>query len=342
MSRRFVLCGDIGGTKARLAIAALDGGRPELVFERHYADRDFGAFADLVRAFRDEARTAVERACLGVAGPVDGRRVAVTNFPWEIDADALEGIVGAPVALANDFVAAAHGIDALGPDDAVTLQAGEPEVRAPQLVIGAGTGLGVAYRVWQDGRYAVIGGEGGHAGFAPADERQAELWRSLHAELGRVRAEHVVSGPGLARIHDFLRDGRGTARSPEEISSADDPLAREAVDLFLACYGAVAGDHALAILARGGVFLAGGIAPRLLPRLRSGPFLEAFNAKGVHANLAARFPVKVVVNERLGLLGAAQLAAGPWPPSRPSAGASRASVASRTPRSDSRPPRAPS
>lgn len=310
MSRRFVLCGDIGGTKTLLAIAAIEGGRLDVVFERRYADRDFAAFADLVRTFHGEAGASVAGACLGVAGPIAGRRVAVTNFPWEIDADALEAIVGAPVTLANDFVAAAHGIDVLRPDELATLQDGEPEPRAPQLVIGAGTGLGVAYRVWQGDRYAVIGGEGGHGGFAPADERQADLWRALHASLGRVSVEHVVSGPGLVRIHDFLRGGRGDPRPPEEIASGADPVARAAVDLFLECYGAAAGDHALAILARGGVFLAGGIAPRILPQLRNGPFLAAFNAKGVHAGLAARFPVNVVVNERLGLLGAAKLAAG--------------------------------
>jgi glucokinase len=310
MSRRLVLCGDIGGTKTLLAIAALDGDRLDVVFERRYADRDFAAFADLVRTFRDEAHASVAGACLGVAGPIEGRRVAVTNFPWQIDADALAAILGAPVALANDFVAAAHGIDVLRPDELAILQVGEPQPQGPQLVIGAGTGLGVAYRVWQGDRYAVIGGEGGHGGFAPANERQADLWRALHAGLGRVSVEHVVSGPGLVRIHDFLRDGRGDARSPEEIASGADPLARAAVSLFLECYGAAAGDHALAILARGGVFLAGGIAPRILPRLAAGPFLTAFNAKGVHANLMTRLPVKVVVNERLGLLGAAKLAAG--------------------------------
>lgn len=310
MSRHLVLCGDIGGTKTLLAIAALDGGRLDIVFERRYDDREFAEFADLVQAFRDEARARVERACLGVAGPIDGRRVAVTNFPWQIDADALEAILGAPVALANDFVAAAHGIDLLRPDDVATLQAGEPQPRAPQLVIGAGTGLGVAYRVWQGDRYAVIGGEGGHAGFAPANERQASLWRALHAGLGRVSVEHVVSGPGLVRIHDFLRDGRGDPRSPEQIASGPDPVARAALDLFLECFGAAAGDHALAILARGGVWLAGGIAPRILPQLRNGPFLAAFNAKGEHAQLAARFPVQVVLSDRLGLLGAARLAAG--------------------------------
>jgi len=310
MSRRLVLCGDIGGTKTLLAIAALDGDRLDVVFERRYADRDFAEFADLVRAFRYEAQMRVERACLGVAGPIDGRRVAVTNFPWQIDAEALEAILGAPVALANDFVAAAHGIDLLRPEDVATLQAGEPEPRAPQVVIGAGTGLGVAYRVWQGDRYAVIGGEGGHAGFAPADERQAGLWRALHAELGRVGVEQIVSGPGLARIHEFLREGRGAALEPEEIASSADPVARAALDLFLECFGAEAGDHALAVLARGGVFLAGGIAPKILPQLRSGPFLAAFGAKGAHASLMTRFPIKVVLNERLGLLGAAKLAAG--------------------------------
>src|SRR5262245_37001614 len=235
MSRRLVLCGDIGGTKTLLAIAALDGDRFDVVFERRYADRDFADFADLVRAFRDAAQTPVERACLGIAGPIDGRHVAVTNFPWHIDADALERVLGAPVALANDFVAAANGIDLLRPDEVATLQAGEPEPRGPQVVIGAGTGLGIAYRVWQVDRYAVIGGEGGHAGFAPADERQADLWRALHAQLGRVRVEHVVSGPGLARIYDFLRDGRGEARRPQEIASGAAPVDRTALDLFLEC-----------------------------------------------------------------------------------------------------------
>jgi glucokinase len=308
MSRRLVLCGDIGGTKTLLAIGALDGDRFEWVFERRYADRDFADFADLVRAFRDEAHTRIERACLGIAGPIDGRRVAVTNFPWRIDADALEAVLGAPVELANDFVAAAHGIELLRPEDVATLQAGEPEPRGPQLVIGAGTGLGVAYRVWQGDRYAVIGGEGGHAGFAPADERQADLWRALHAQLGRVRVEHVVSGPGLARLYDFLRQGRGEALSPEEIAGGTDPVARAALDLFLECFGAAAGDHALAVLARGGVWLAGGIAAKIMPQLRNGPFLAAFAAKGAHAGLVARFPVKVVLSERLGLLGAAKIA----------------------------------
>ena len=229
MSRRLVLCGDIGGTKTLLAVGALDGDRFDVVFERRYADRDFADFADLVRDLprrgADERRARVprhrgsdRRAGAWPSRTSPGRSTPTRSRP----------ILGAPVALANDFVAAAHGIDLLRPEDVATLQAGEPEPRAPQLVIGAGTGLGVAYRVWQGDRYAVIGGEGGHAGFAPADERQADLWRALHARLGRVRVEHVVSGPGLVRIYDFLRQGRGEARSPEEIASGADPVARAA------------------------------------------------------------------------------------------------------------------
>ena len=311
MSRRLVLCGDIGGTKTLLAIAALDGGRLDVVFERRYADRDFAAFADIVRTFHGEARASIEGACLGVAGPIEGRRVAVTNFPWEIDAGALEAILGAPVALANDFVAAAHGIDVL----AAGRRRDAPGRRAGAA--GAATRDRRGHRDSASpiacGRATVTQWSAARAGTAGLRRRTSGRRASggrCTPELGRVSVEHVVSGPGLVRIHDFIREGRGDPRSPEEIASGADPVARAAVELFLECYGAAAGDHALAILARGGVFLAGGIAPRILPQLAAGPFLGAFNAKGVHARLAAGFPVQVVLSERLGLLGAAKLAAG--------------------------------
>ena len=313
MPERLVLGGDVGATKTLLAVAAADGDHLRIVREQRYADRAFPDFATLVAKFLGEASASVERACFGVAGPIEGRRVEVTNFPWRIDADALAAVIGAPVLLANDFAAAARGVDLLEPREIATLQPGEPLARAPQLVIGAGTGLGVAYRVWSGHRYLVVAGEGGHVGFAPADERQADLWRAARRELGRVRVEDLVSGPGLVRIYDFVRAGGGEPRTAEEIAEAalagGDPAASDALDVFVECYGAAAGDHALAILARGGVYLAGGIAPKILPRLRSGPFLAGFNAKGVYAGLAACFPVHVVLNERLGLLGAAALAA---------------------------------
>jgi glucokinase len=311
MSAGILLGADLGGTKTLLALAEARGGRPAVLDERRYDNGDFGAFEEVLRRFLDDVGLGddrVDAACIGVAGPVEGRRVKVTNLPWTLDADALSrAIGGAPVALLNDFAAAAHGIDALDPGALVTLQAGDPVAHAPQLVLGAGTGLGVAFRVWAGDRYQVVAGEGGHFGFAPANAAQSALADALRAQFGRVIVEHVVSGPGLARIHAFLSERREEA-DPAAIARAaledGDPEALAAVDLFIACYGAVAGDYALACLARGGVFVAGGIAPKLLPRLRAGGFVRAFGDKGVHKTLAARFPVHVVAEERLGLLGA--------------------------------------
>jgi len=316
MSGPLLLGADLGGTKTLLALAEAREARTVILGERRYDNREFDGFAAvLVRFLRDAGLGGdrVDAVCIGVAGPVEGGRVKVTNLPWTLDADALSrAIGGAPVVLLNDFAAAAHGIDALAPEALVTLQAGEPVARAPQLVLGAGTGLGVAFRVWAGDRYQVIAGEGGHFGFAPADATQSALADALRVRFGRVIVEHVVSGPGLARIHAFLGERReeddpaAIARAALEDADAE---ALAAVDLFIACYGAVAGDYALACMARGGVFVAGGVAPKLLPRLRAGGFARAFGDKGVHAALAARFPVHVVTEERLGLLGALAAAA---------------------------------
>ena len=314
-----LLAGDIGGTKALLALA--EGGAVR--FERRYRCGDFAAFGALLGRFLADAGRAlggppdIECAGLGVAGPVQGAHVRLTNLPWEIDAADL-GI--ARVHLLNDFEANAHGLDALGEDDLATLQQGAPLEGAPRLLIGAGTGLGVAFVVGRSRSLRVIAGEGGHVAFAPADDLQDALWHHLHPALGRVELEHVVSGAGLARIYAFLRDSGRYAESPATRAAlaAGDPapviaraalesgdtLALAALDLFIACYGAAAGDHALAVLARGGVYLAGGIAPKILPRLRTGGLVAAFNAKGDFADAARACPVHVVTNERLGLLGA--------------------------------------
>jgi glucokinase len=198
----------------------------------------------------------------------------------------------------------------------VTLQAGEPSPQGPRVAIGAGTGLGVAYLVWQDGRYRAIPSEGGHTGFAPASEEQARLWGFLQGRLGRVEWEDVVSGSGLEAIHAFFSGkdwapGAAPTTAAEVASRAldhDDAIASHALDVFASCYGAVAGDHALALLARGGVYIAGGIAPKILPRLVEGPFLAGFNAKRQYESLARSIPVRVVTNERVGLLGALLLA----------------------------------
>jgi glucokinase len=326
------IAGDIGGTKTLLALCETDVRVP--VFERRYGSHDDADFPSLLGRFLGDARSALgkpvqaERACFGIAGPVLGDHVKVTNLPWEIDSRALERVFGiSSVRLLNDFAAAAHGIEALQDDDLVTLQSGDPIADAPRVVLGAGTGLGIAYMVSDGRRYRVVSGEGGHAGFAPADEDQVGLWRHVGAGSSRVELEHVLSGRGLARIYEYLRAARrhpesdSVARELAEGDSAaaiargalerDDPLASAALDLFVAIYGAAAGDLALGVVARGGVFIAGGIAPKILPRVAAGGFIAAFNAKAEFAALMRRMPVRVVTNEKLGLIGAAHCAARP-------------------------------
>ena len=314
-----ILTGDIGGTKTLLAAHEDDG---TIVARRRYASREAATFDALVARFLEETAARPRLACFGVAGPVLGPRVKVTHLPWEIDAAALAIRFGLlQVRLLNDFAAAAHGIHALAPADLVTLQAGEPLADRPKLVIGAGTGLGVAYVLGE----AVLSGEGGHASFAPADARQGALWQWLRPRVGRVQAEHVASGRGLAHIFEFLLETPPAAahRGAREALQAPDPaaaigrlaldlhdgLALAALDLFISCYGALAGDHALTVLARGGVYVAGGIAPRLLARLAHGGFVAAFNDKGADAHLTMACPVHVVTNPDLPLLGAARHAA---------------------------------
>lgn len=306
------LCGDIGGTKALLGLADNAG---RIVHERRLASADFADFAPLLGEFlRDAPGTAVTGGCLAVAGPVDdgGRAARLTNLPWRVDAAALEREFGlGPLTLVNDFAAAALGVTALAPDQLITLQAGEPLSDGVKLVVGAGTGLGMAILVPDHGRWRVLPGEGGHVGFAPQNEMQARLHAALLIEHGRVTNERVISGPGLAAIHRILA---GEQADPADIAAralaADDDPARRSVEVFLAAYGAFTGDMALAVMARGGVYLAGGIAAKILPLAQAGPFLAAFAAKAGHAALAARMPVHVVTDPLLGLRGAALLAAG--------------------------------
>ena len=327
---RMLICGDIGGTKVLLALAEQQGKALRWRLQRRYMSKDYpdlsAMFADFMRIAADAALypTDVTGGCLAVAGPVSehGRRAQLTNLPWEIDASALAASHGTgPIRLVNDFAAAAAGVDAVEPDALVELQAGEPEKRGVRLVIGAGTGLGVASMVWQggpDGNYRVMPGEGGHMGFAPTDELQAELWRYLHAQGKRVSNEHIASGPGLVAVYHFFQSRSGAAPDsdidPKGISdlalSQPDSLAAQALALFFRVYGAAAGDLALALSARGGVYIAGGIAARTLEQMRASPFLEGFNDKAPHAALAQRYPVRVVTDLELGLKGAARIACG--------------------------------
>jgi glucokinase len=305
-----ILCGDIGGTKTLLGLAR-DG---QLIVDRRYANADFPDFAAVLAAFLAETNTGsthIAGGCLALAGPIadDGTSARLTNLPWTIDAPDLARRFGLPPPrLVNDFAAAAVGAVGTSAARLVTLQAGEPLAGAPRLVIGAGTGLGMAIVLPEGKGWRCVAGEGGHVAFAPADEPQAALWEFLRRRHGRVTWERVVSGPGISAIHEFLA---GTSLPPEQIAdramAAPGGEADRALELFLATYGAFAGDMALACLARGGVYLAGGIAGKLLDRLRDGAFLSAFNAKAEHAAIAARMPIHVVDDPLLGLRGALSL-----------------------------------
>jgi len=316
-----VLAGDIGGTNARFRIAPAD--RPaEAIVERVLAVSAHATFDDALAAFLAAAGGAAPRAAaFAAAGPLLGSTLKLTNAPWTIDAAALARRFGiARVRLANDFEAAAAGIDHLPETSFAVLQRGERRADAPRLVIGAGTGLGVAFAVPMADGWRILGGEGGHVAFAPQGAEEQALHAFLAAAAGRVTAEHVLSGAGLVRLHAFARTRAGMppepatglahgAASVTERANAGDRAARQAIALFCAIFGAVAGDHALTLMTRGGVFVAGGIAPKLAPALADGRFIAAFRAKGVHAALMDSMPVDLVRDEHIGLTGAAALAA---------------------------------
>ena len=315
------LGGDLGGTKTLLALAEKDAaGGMRIVRQQRFASADYPDFETLLDEFLAD-RPSIAAACFGVAGPTDGRNAKLTYLPWSLAANELERRFAIPrVTLANDFAAAAHGLTLVEAERILTLHAGQPVEHAPRVILGAGTGLGVAGLVWQGNGYRVIAGEGGHIGFAPQTGEQGELWRWLLEQRGRVTTEDIVSGPGLARIYAFICGRRRPEASPlggeqpEKIGNAalagSDPLAVQALNLWLACYGAFAGDLALHWLARGGVYLAGGIAAKLLPGTDANPFIEAFLAKREHRHLALDMPIRLVTDESLGLRGTLALAAG--------------------------------
>lgn len=305
-----ILGGDLGGTKTLLALAEVVDGVPRIVREERFDSRAYAHFHDLLAAFL-RGDKGIKAACLGLAGPTDGRTAQLTYLPWFMDAGALEKAFGIQhIRLVNDFASAAHGLELLGPTQLVPVQAGQPLAYEPRVILGAGTGLGVAGLTWYEGHYHVIPGEGGHMGFSPQTAQQADLWRWLFDQYGRVTIEDIVSGPGLARVYKFLS---GTDKTPAEVGEAalagSDPAAVETLDLWLAMYGGFAGDLAMQWLARGGVFIAGGIAAKLLPGFSPQAFLDAFNAKREHRHIAEATPVYLVTEERLGLLGALALAA---------------------------------
>lgn len=241
----------------------------------------------------------------------------MTNLPWTLDSRTLGESLGiARVTLINDFAAVGHGVVALCEDDLLTLQDGEPQAQSPRAVLGAGTGLGQALLVRCGNHYDVLPTEGGHTDFAPQSDMQQALLRALQLDYGHVSYERLLSGAGLAYIYRHLRqrggdmpDAGGDAAAISAAALAGtDPLAVQALDEFITIYGAQAGNLALTCLPFGGLYVAGGIAPKILARLRDGGFLAAFNSKGRMQPVTRRVPVHVVVHPNPGLLGAALFA----------------------------------
>ena len=320
-----IFAGDVGGTKTVLAV--LDPAKDmAIVREATLPSREIESLESAVEAFLLGApRLKVAAACLGVAGPVADGRCVGTNLPWEVHERRLAAAVGAPARLINDLEAAAHGVLTLPADKFLVLQEGAPKAGGNMALIAAGTGLGQALMVPDGQTYRVVASEGGHADFAPADQLQEELLRFLRAEFGHVSWERVLSGPGLANIYSFLQARAGQA-APDwlrarleredagavvgEVGAAGrDPVCVEAVDLFVSVYGAQAGNLALETLALGGLVVGGGIAPRIQAKLADGRFTAAFNAKGRLGSLLASVRVRVALDSRAPLWGAARVAA---------------------------------
>lgn len=325
-----ILAGDIGGTKSNLGLFEVVDGTLRLVRSAKYRSAEFPGLTAVIEAFLAEGSSELKAACFGIPGPVVGNRASTTNLPWIVDGALVAAEAAVPVvALVNDLVATAKGLPLLDEDEVTVLQRGAPQPDGNMALIAAGTGLGMALIPRIGERWVPVPSEGGHMDFAPRTEDEIGLLRYLRERFGRVSVERVVSGPGLYNVYEYLRDVVRMSESPrvrEAIGRGEDPariigesalatgesrcgLCARAIEMFVAAYGAAAGNLALLGTATGGVWLGGGIAPKILPRLSDGLFLQTFTAKGRFVPFLEKVPVRVVLNDRAALLGAARHAA---------------------------------
>ena len=320
-----ILAGDVGGTKTALALFEVRRRALAVVRESVLPSQGFAALTDAIRQFLLEGSpVSVDAACVGVAGPVIDGRSTATNLPWVVDEASLAACVSTRrIRLVNDLEATGHGVLGLPPSSLATLQAGEPR-KATMALIAAGTGLGEVLLVWEGRRYRVVSSEGGHTDFAPRTDLETELFQFLRKEFGRVSYERVVSGPGLYNIYRFLlasggapeaewlrsrmETGDPSAVVAEAALASRDARAVQALDMFVSIYGAEAGNLALKALAVGGVFIGGGIAPKIRAKLEDGAFIGAFRDKGRLGGMMTTIPVHLALEPRAALLGAAAIA----------------------------------
>lgn len=338
-----ILAGDIGGTKTTLALFDWTAERGALLREQTFASADYKALEEIIEEFLNppaepatgpagkEAPAQNEPAipdiaCFGIAGTIYGNRCQATNLPWMIDGDKLGARFKIPrVRLLNDLEATAHGLLVLRPDEIEVLNPGvQPPTKGAIALIAAGTGLGEAILFWDGRHYQPMPSEGGHCSFAPMNELEMELLRYLRAQYTHVSYERVVSGMGLNNIYEFLRDTKKNEPTwlAEKIKTGDPAatiaeaglkkqaeIAVQALDIFATIYGAEAGNLTLKALALNGLYLGGGIAPRLIEKLKDGMFMKAFVDKGRYKKLLSSIPVRVIMNPKAALLGAASVAA---------------------------------
>jgi glucokinase len=320
-----ILAGDIGGTNTRLALFDPSGDRLEPELITVYPSREYGDLAGIIREFLKNVDEPPFYVCLGVAGPVKDGRSEATNLPWVIDSRQIaEELDLGTVKIINDLEANAHGISVLEPDDLARLNEGDADSGGNMALVAAGTGLGVAGIAKAGKQYLTIPSEGGHTDFAPRNPLEVDLLIYLMKRHTHVSYERVISGPGLYSIYQFLRDeGRGEEEAwlAELISWEDPPavisrtalegnseLCQRALNMFVSIFGAKAGNVALYFMATGGLFVGGGIAPKIVRKLEGRTFMDAFLSKGRMGSLLKTIPVHVILNDKTALLGAASLA----------------------------------
>ncbi len=320
-----ILAGDVGGTKVHLALFDFTNGKLKCTRDQKYPAKNYTGLEEIVKGFLGADKATA--ACFGVPGPVRDGRLRLTNLPWTLDRSELSAGLGIEhVFLINDLEANGYGVAELAADQIYTLSEGDASQVGNRALVSAGTGLGEAMMIWNGRSHVPYPSEGGHADFAPRTEDEIDLLRFLKQKYhGRISYERVVSGMGLTGIYEFLREVRGLeepAWLAERIAAADDPntvitdmalkakseICEKALDMFVSVYGAEAGNIALKLLAVGGVYLGGGIAPRILEKLKDGTFMKAFTDKGRLSQLLINTPVRVILESRAALMGAAACA----------------------------------
>ena len=319
-----ILAGDVGGTKVHMALFDFVDGKLECSRDELYAAKEYSGLEEIVKQFLGASK--VSAACFGVPGPVRDGRLRLTNLPWTLDSRELSVSLGIQhVFLINDLEANGYGVAELSADQIYTLSEGDSSQIGNRALIAAGTGLGEALLIWNGRSHTPYPSEGGHADYAPRNEDEIDLLRFLKQKYnGRISQERVVSGTGLSNIYEFLREVRGldepawlaarvAAEDPNAVITelalaAKSEICEKALDMFVSAYGAETGNLALTLLSVGGVYIGGGIAPRILEKLKDGTFLKAFTGKGRLSQLLINMPVRVILESRAALLGAAAYA----------------------------------